>query len=247
MSDRSSPAASRRATPAGVTAPSVPRRSGSNVGSLIAVYGARAHVGVTTIASSLALAFRALGSDDVALAELDPRTARARAASARGEEGRDAGSGSDRLPIPGVDAAMVRRPDGVWTFTTARSRSSAVSDAKTVTLALDTVRGQFAVSVAELERQVNERTLAAFDAADRILLVTEGAVPSIRGTQRVLRLCRRLNYPDEKLCVVVNRFDAPGVLPVADIAVALKREIYWRIPDDPDLTMDGLAQRLLAE
>jgi pilus assembly protein CpaE len=94
---------------------------------------------------------------------------------------------------------------------------------------------------------VNERTLAAFDAADRIVIVTEGAVPTVRGTQRVLRLCRRLNYPDEKMCVVVNRSGAPGSLDVADISVALKREVVWKIAEADTFDLAGLAERLLAE
>ena len=100
------------------------------------------------------------------------------------------------------------------------------------------------MAVAELEHQVNERTLAAFDAADRILLVTEGAVPSLRGIQRVLRLCRRLNYPDEKLCVILNQTGASSALPAGDVAVVLKREIYWDIPEGSRLTTDGLAEKL---
>jgi pilus assembly protein CpaE len=175
------------------------------------VYGSRGDVGVTTVASSLARAFRSLGSENVAHAELDPRVVRARPQSSNG------GNDAERIAIPGLNAALVRHDDAVWMLAMTRPRTPAVGDAKSVTVALDAMRGRFPVSVAELEHQVNERTLAAFDAADRILLVTEGAVPSLRGTQRVLRLCRRLNYPDEKMCVVVNRFDAPDALPVADI------------------------------
>ena len=76
-------------------------------------------------------------------------------------------------------------------------------------------------------------------------MITDGAVPSVRGTQRVLRLCRRLNYPDEKMCVVVNRFDAPGSLAVTDISAALRREVYWKISAGPVPDVAGLAARLL--
>jgi pilus assembly protein CpaE len=122
-----------------------------------------------------------------------------------------------------------------------------MGDAKGVTVALDAIRARFRVCIVELEHQVNERTLAAFDAADRIVIVTEGSVPTLRGTQRVLRLCRRLNYPDEKMCVVVNRSDAPGSLVVADISVALKREVFWKIDEADAVDLAGLAERLLAE
>jgi pilus assembly protein CpaE len=114
-----------------------------------------------------------------------------------------------------------------------------------VTIALDAMRARFPVSVAELEHQVNERTLAAFDAADRIVLLTEGTVPSVRGTQRVLRLCQRLNYPDEKMCLVLNRFDAPGALSAADVTAALRRELYWMVPASARVDVAGLAAKLL--
>jgi pilus assembly protein CpaE len=210
-------------------------------GLLIAVFGPRPGVGVTTVSASLARSFRALGAERVAFAELDARAVRARSSAIPASS-----VGADRLAIPGITAALVRTPDEIWALTMTRPRTPAVGDAKGVTVALDAIRERFPVAVAELEHQVNERTLAAFDAADRILLVTEGAVPSLRGIQRVLRLCQRLNYPDEKLCVILNDTGASSALPAGDVAVVLKREIYWNIPEGSRLTTDGLAEKLLS-
>jgi Flp pilus assembly CpaE family ATPase len=208
---------------------------GDDVGTLLVVYGPRADVGVTTVAEALSLAFRSVVGKDVALAQLDPRGDRVHSHDAM----------SVAIDIPGADSAMVRRTDGVWTFAMTRPLAPAVGDAKAVTVALDAMRDRFPVSVAELEHQVNERTLAAFDAADRIVLLTEGTVPSVRGTQRVLRLCQRLNYPDEKMCLVLNRFDAPGALSAADVAAALRRELYWMVPASARVDVAGLAAKLL--
>jgi pilus assembly protein CpaE len=250
MNERLSPKTSRRPTPQSASPPERPTRHGSSAGLVVAVYGARTGVGVTSIATSLAQAFRSRDRPDVALAELDPRAVRIRSqALRRAGSGVGAvadGTDRDRVLIPDVDAAIVRQPDGVWTLAMTGPRTPAVGDAKAVAIALDLLRSRFPVSVVELEHQVNERTLAAFDAADRILLVTEGSVPSVRGTQRVLQLCRRLNYPDEKMCVVLNRVGAPGSLPAEDVSAALKREIFWRIADR-HLTTTALAERLLAE
>ena len=218
---------------------------------MIAAYGSRADVGVAKVAKALALAFRSLGAGDVGLAELDPRlAARARTAGVFAPEaGKTRGTehpsaASDRIAIPGTDAAFVEHADGVWTLAMPRPRT-AIGDAKSVIATVDAMRERFPVSVAALGHQVNERTLAAFDSADRIVVITEGAVPSLRGTQRVLRLCQRLNYPDEKMCVVVNRFDTPGSLPIADISAALRREVYWKIPAGPLPDVSGLAGKLL--
>lgn len=205
------------------------------MGTLIVVYGPRADVGVTTVAEALSLAFRSVVAEDVALAELDPRGDRVHSHDAM----------SVAIDIPGADSAMVRRTDGVWTFAMTRPLAPAVGDAKAVTVALDAMRARFSVSVAELEHQVNERTLAALDAADRIVMLTEGTVASVRGTQRVLRLCQRLNYPDEKMCVVLNRYDASGSLAAADVSAALRRELYWMVPASPRVDVAGLAAKLL--
>ena len=218
---------------------------------MIAVYGARGKVGVSTLAAALAAAFRSTTSARVALVALDPRALRSASDVAEStstpkhveSNGTDPAT-DNRLAIPGTDAGLVRRPDGIWTIEPARRRTPTPSDAKSVTAALDAMRAAFAVSVVDLEHQVNERTLAAFDAADRIVMITEGSVPSLRGTQRVLRLCRRLNYPDEKMCVVANRYDAAGALAVADIATILKREIYWKVPVTPSADLAPLAARL---
>ena len=248
MADRRSPTASRRVTPADLR-PVTPRPRPDG-GTVIAVYGSRPDVGVATVATALALAFRSLGSDDVGLAELDPRLAsRSRGQGAAVSDAVPVSADRiadtvDRVEVPGLDAALVRRPDGVWTLAM-RPKTTPISDAKAVTVTVDAMRAKFPVSVASLGHQLNERALAAFDAADRIVLITEGAVPSVRGTQRVLRLCRRLNYPDEKRCVVVNRYDAPGSLAVADISAALRREVYWKIADDPKPDLSGLASKLL--
>lgn len=215
-------------------------------GLVIAVYGARADVGVTTVATALARAFRSLGSEQVALVELDARAVRARSALLTGDV-LAAVTDAEHFDVPGMNAVLIPQRDGVWTLALTRPRTPAMGDAKSVIVALDAIRARFPVIVVELEHQVNERTLAAFDAADRIVIVTEGAVPTLRGTQRVLRLCRRLNYPDEKMCVVVNRSDAPGSLTAADIAVALKREVVWKIGESDSFDLAGLAERLLAE
>ena len=220
-------------------------------GSVIAVFGARSDVGVSTIASSIAVALLSFDLGRVALAEVDARTLRARADAARtASTSRSAESPyepppSDRVTVAGSDAGLARGMDGVWMFVPSHRRTPALADAKAVSVALDAMRARFAVVVAELEHQVNERTLAAFDAADRIVMVTQGSVPSLRGTQRVLRLCRRLNYPDEKMCVVVNCYDALGALPVADIASILKREVFWKVASNGAVDASGLVEKLL--
>ena len=79
---------------------------------------------------------------------------------------------------------------------------------------------------------MSERTLAAMDIADRILLVTQLNVPALRSTQRTLALCRRLGYANDKMCVVVNRFQSGEVLSLTDATDVLKCDVFWKLPND---------------
>jgi pilus assembly protein CpaE len=79
---------------------------------------------------------------------------------------------------------------------------------------------------------MSDRTLAAFDAADRIVLVTQLSVPALRATKRTLDLCERLGYTDSKMFVVVNRFSSTDIVSIDDAKEALGREVFWRIQND---------------
>ncbi len=105
-------------------------------------------------------------------------------------------------------------------------------DATATRIIIDQFRQDLAFAVIDCERQLGDGTLAAFDASDRIVLVTELTVPSLRSTQRTLAVIRRLGQPDAKVAVVVNRQQSGEVLSPADAQEVLQREIFWRIPND---------------
>jgi Flp pilus assembly CpaE family ATPase len=122
--------------------------------------------------------------------------------------------------------------------TSGASPASPVPDASAVDALLADLDARVRHIVLDCEHLVNERTSRALDAADRILLVTCPEVGSIRASQRVLGVCQRLGYPDDKLRVVLTRHRRDAVLSQADIATALRREVFWTLPEDPVLASD---------
>jgi pilus assembly protein CpaE len=107
-----------------------------------------------------------------------------------------------------------------------------VLDAQTTGVVIDHLRSNFAFAVLDCEHYMSERTIAALDAADSIILVTELSIAALRSTQRSLALCRRLGYDQDKLCVVVNRYHSGELLSVADASALLKHEVFWMLPND---------------
>jgi pilus assembly protein CpaE len=107
---------------------------------------------------------------------------------------------------------------------------------------IEQLRQHFAFTVLDCEHHLSERTVAALDAADRVVLVTQLNVPSLRSMQRTLALCRQLGYAAEKLCVLVNRYKADDVLTLKDAAQVLTCEVLATLPNDYQLSSSALTQ-----
>jgi pilus assembly protein CpaE len=114
--------------------------------------------------------------------------------------------------------------------------------ASTIGSMIDQLRLHFAFTVLDCEHHLSERTVAALDAADRVVLVTQLNVPSLRSMQRTLALCRQLGYPSEKLCVLVNRYKPDDVLTLKDASQVLTCEVVTTLPNDYQLSSSALTQ-----
>jgi pilus assembly protein CpaE len=139
----------------------------------------------------------------------------------------------DRVDAELLYSLMTPYREGVWALPGPDSPElDDLLDGATISTIVDQLRSSFAFTVLDCEHHMSERTLAAMDVADRILLVTQLNVPSLRSTQRTLAIGRRLGYANEKMCVVINRFQSGDVLSLTDAIDVLKCEIFWKLPND---------------
>lgn len=149
----------------------------------------------------------------------------------------------DRVDADLLNSLLTPASGGVWVLPAPdRPEADEQVDASMISTIIQHLRTNFLFTVLDCEHQMNDRTLAALDAADRIVLVTQLSVAALRSTQRSLALFRRLGYSNEKLCVVVNRFQSGEVLSPADAADVLKHEIFFKIPNDYRVSSAALTQ-----
>lgn len=95
---------------------------------------------------------------------------------------------------------------------------------------LSSLSPQYQVTLVALGGAPNEQVLATLDASDRVLLVSDPTVTSLRATQRALRLCGSLGYGSDKVSVLLHGFsDETSIVP-AEAAAVLKRDILGVIP-----------------
>lgn len=205
-------------------------------GRVIAVYSAKGGLGTTSIAVNVAQAFAAQdSSENIALADCVFTGGDVRVFLNL----RPAYDVGDLVSVlKDVDGAMLqslmtRGPLGLWVLPASEDPVfDDAFDAATVGAVVDQLRANFNVTVVDCEHHLSERTLAILDAADRILIVTQPNVPSLRSTQRTLALFRRLGYADNKSSVVLNRFQPGDVFTIATVAESLRHDVFWHLPND---------------
>ncbi|MBA3341784.1 MAG: P-loop NTPase [Gemmatimonadaceae bacterium] len=221
-------------------------RTETERGELIAVYSGKGGLGSTSIAVNVAQAFGAQRTDSrVALLDLVVA-----GGDVRVFLNLKPSYDLSHLVAKGnqVDAELLNSlltpcPGGVWALPTGdHPEDEELFDTAAVGSILNLLRAHFGVTVVDCDHHLSEATLAALDAADRIVLVTQLSVPALRSTQRSLAVCRRLGYDDAKLCIVVNRYQSGDVLPVSDAEDLLRCPIYWKLPNDYRLSAASLTR-----
>jgi pilus assembly protein CpaE len=205
-------------------------------GQVFAIYGPKGGLGNTTLAVNLSHALARNNPDArVALADLVVSNGDVRVLLNL-KPLYDVGSvvqKLDRLDADLLNSLLTPSGEGVWVLPSTEDPELAdVIDAGAVAAIVDQLRANFIFTVIDCEHHMSERTLAALDAADRIILNTQLAVPALRATQRAIQICERLGYPRDKLFVVVNRFQTTDVLSPADAASLLKYDIQWKLPNE---------------
>jgi pilus assembly protein CpaE len=214
------------------------RRANANGqrGVVYALYSGKGGVGTTSIAANLAHAL-AKGQKDsrVAIADLvvtdgDIRVfLNLKPAYDLGDLVRKL----DRVDAELLNSLMTPYREGIWALPGPDNPElDDLLDGATISTVVEHLRSHFSFTVLDCEHHMSERTLAAMDMADRILLVTQLNVPALRSTQRSLAICRRLGYPNDKMCVVVNRYQSGEVLSLTDATDVLKCDVFWKLPND---------------
>ncbi len=213
-------------------------------GQCVVVYAAKGGVGSSTVALALAWALAHAdgtrgpdGAEGPAVALADFTTV---GAGLRGVlevappyDLGDVTARADRVDGAYLQSVLYPHPDGVALLAAAAAPAEApplgaAAAARVLRLLCET----HAHVVVDTDHHLADATLAALDAADRIVLVTQLDVPALRGTQQALALFARLGYPDGKVLLVANRVGSRARVTPADAERALGRRLDALLPND---------------
>ncbi|MCC7209783.1 MAG: response regulator, partial [Anaerolineae bacterium] len=102
---------------------------------------------------------------------------------------------------------------------------------------IEKLKGMFDFIVLDLPTALDPMALSIFDSAERIMLVVNPTLPSVKNTLALMTLLDRMEYPDNKTVLVVNRHSgdlerAKVNIAVASIEAKLKRTALGIVPMD---------------
>ena len=95
---------------------------------------------------------------------------------------------------------------------------------------IESLRTSYDFIVIDTSSYLTEKTLTMLDVADRIILVTQQNLPSLKNVSRFFDLTESLEYEPDKIKLVVNRVSEKKGISVKNIGDTLKRPIMMSIP-----------------
>jgi pilus assembly protein CpaE len=108
------------------------------------------------------------------------------------------------------------------------------------------LKAMFDRIVVDLPIAFDEPMFTTLHYADEILLVTLLNIPSLRNTKRYLEILGRLDYPQDRVRILVNRHSrgAEESLSIKEAAKALGQPIFYSIPNDYKTAISAINQGL---
>jgi len=106
---------------------------------------------------------------------------------------------------------------------------------------LTTLKETFDFIIVDTTSFLSEKTLAILDMSDRIVLIAQQNLSSLKSVSSFLDLGESLDYEAQKVWLLVNRAktkQGKGIS-VHDVGKALKRTVYGTIPDDEASVSDA--------
>ncbi len=212
-------------------------------GKILVFWGAKGGVGVTTLATNFAVALRAEAGSRVALVDLNLQLGDV--AMVLGVEPQftvaDALRSSNRLDNEFLSALLVDHESGIAVlagpdqFTT-----QPLVQNGNLSRVLHVLCEKFSYIVVDAGPALGPGVAESLAKADRLYVVTEADIPTLRNTQRFVAHLLGQNGNQPQLELILNRYRARTAIDEAHVVKALGRAVDWKVPNDYQHVQESL-------
>jgi pilus assembly protein CpaE len=215
----------------------------SQPGELLAIFGPKGGSGSTAIATNLAVHLHRLTGKRTLLVDLDLELGEI--ALQLGVEPRfsfiDMVRNFHRMDAELLASYIERHESGVHLLSAPYhpSRGELVSGEE-ISRILSFLKSHYRYIVVDTSKSFSPSTMAALDQADQIYLVTVADLPSLRNISRCLPILRRIAPEENRVRLVVNRFQEGSLIGTKDVERTLGIPVYGTLANDYAAVMDSI-------
>jgi len=207
------------------------------------IFGPKGGVGTSTIAVNLAIALHDILNEEILLIDgkhlfghlslyLNLRT---------GNSVTDliahAGSLDERL----IKQVVVKHTSGIHVLPSPTSISEAQGiRPESLFTVLQALQGTFENILIDAGSHLNENTVTYMDSSDKILLVLNPDLASMRDSRQFLEVASTLSYPKDKILLILNRAGRKADIKSSEIEEILNVKIFRTIPADENMALSSL-------
>jgi len=103
------------------------------------------------------------------------------------------------------------------------------------------LRQHYDYIIIDTPRSFSPTTLAVFEQADLVFMVSTADIPSLRNVQRgIPRLKRLLTKRDEQVRLILNRYDPKDAISLEDVERSIGQRVFWKVSNDYEAVMGSV-------
>lgn len=141
----------------------------------------------------------------------------------------------EKLDGLAVEGLVLKHPGGLHILATSPDElimPQDVSDSRVAAL-FELLGNAYDEIIVDMPRQIDPTTSLVIQHADRIVVMMESSLAHVRDAKRLLQIMHQvLGVPDERIKVVINRYDKKGDLQESDIRNTLGQHDVMTLPSD---------------
>ena len=219
-----------------------------NEGKLLSFLSCKGGSGTTFIAANLAYALSALGRKRVLLIDLNQQFGDAALYVSDLKASltlSDVCNSVDRMDLNLLESSVLHvTPNFNILASSDQVENSADIHVDQFSSLLQFVRQHYDFTIMDLGRQINPINVRALDVSDFIYPIFQQSLPFLRNGRRLFEIFSALGYRQEKIQIVINRFESSASLDAAEYERVLGQRVAHRIPNNHEIVNESINQGL---
>ena len=211
-------------------------------GKIIAVFSNKGGVGVTSIATNLAVSFAKNAKMSTALVDLNMQMAEVGLHLDLAPTYTIADAlGTGNLDESRLKGLLTEHGSGVQLLSTPEDpvEGEMISPGLLLEVFI-LLRGMFDVVIVDAGHAFDSRVLEVLGLADTIMVIAGLDVPTVRNTRRCLSLFAQLGYTQDKVRLVLNRDTKKSKVTLEDLEETAGCPVFWQLPSDYKSLIDAI-------